>query len=82
MSRNRQAGVMDPAMFERFSKGPEVRERMDEEIRKRFSIPDTRYYSVTMPPGPPGVVFVDYSRTRVLTTPKLSKSDGKPDPTN
>lgn len=70
---------MDPEMFAKFSKGPDVREHMDEAIRKQFKIPDSRYYTVTMPPSPPGEVFIDYSRSRVLTTPKISKSDQKPD---
>ncbi len=65
---------MDPEMFRRFSSSPADRENMDAEIRAKFRVPHSRFYSVTMPPGPPGNVFIDLTRTRVVASQKLSKS--------
>jgi len=48
---------------------------VDDEIRKHFKIPKNRYYSVTVPPSPAGRVIIDHTRTRVLESVKLSKSD-------
>lgn len=75
--RSQEVGVMPEKMFERYSKSPEARASMDAEIRKNFKIPDNRYFTVTMPPGPAGKVFLDTGRSRVVDTPKLSKSDVK-----
>jgi len=48
---------------------------VDDKIRKHFKIPKNRYYSVTLPPSPAGRVIIDHTRTRVLESVKLSKSD-------
>jgi len=67
--------VMPLEMFRRFGSKGENWGKMDYEIRKLFKVPSNRYYSVTVPPSPPGRVFVDSTRTLIFVTPKLSKSD-------
>lgn len=73
--RSQEAGTMPEAMFKRFAVSAASRAAMDAEIRKAFKIPDNRYFTVTMPPGPAGKVFLDTGRYRMVETPKLSKSD-------
>ena len=65
---------MTPEMFNKFGDNGQNSKSMDEEIRKVFKIPSNRYYSVTLHPSPPGRVFVDKSRYRVVENTKLSKS--------
>jgi hypothetical protein len=67
--------TMTPEMFQKFGPNGENWGKMDEEIRKHFKLPSNRYYSVTVSPSPPGRIFVDRSRTRVVESTKLSKSD-------
>ncbi len=66
---------MTPDMISRMGVNGENLYKMDDEIRKRFKIPDNRYYSVTIDPSPVGRIFVDKTRTRVITGVKLSKSN-------
>lgn len=67
--------TMSPEMFQRFGDKGENWSKMDEEIRKLFKLPSNRYYSVTISPSPLGRIFVDRSRTRVVESTKLSKSN-------
>ncbi|MEK7953277.1 hypothetical protein [Luteolibacter soli] len=69
-----EVGTMSDAMFAQFSVSPEAREAMDGEVRASFGIPVDRYFTVTMPPGPAGKVFVDLSKTRAVGSVKLSKA--------
>jgi hypothetical protein len=47
---------------------------MDEEVRRRFGIPDNRYYTVAVfPQHLAGRITVE--RTRLVKTAKISKSD-------
>lgn len=49
---------------------------MEESVRRLFKLPDNRYFTVTTwPPERAGQVFVDKTRTRVVLTKKVSKSD-------
>ena len=66
--------VMTEEMFLKFGDKGQNSKSMDEEIRKVFKIPNNRYYSVTLHPSPPGRVFIDRSRYRVVENSKLSKS--------
>lgn len=66
---------MTPEMFKKFGSNGENSKFMDEEIRKTFKISSNRYYSVTLDPSPPGRIFVDKNRTRVVESIKLSKSN-------
>jgi hypothetical protein len=61
-------------MFIRFSASHEAREKMDEEVHRCFGIPVDRYFTVTMPRGPAGKVFVDLGKTRAVGSVKLSKA--------
>jgi hypothetical protein len=65
--------VMTSAMYARFVH--HGWDAVDDEIRKHFKIPKNRYYSVTVPPSPVGRVIIDHTRTRVIESVKLSKSD-------
>lgn len=66
---------MSEDMIKRFGDNGENSKKMDEEIRKTFKLPPNRYYSVTLSPSPVGRVFVDRTRTRVVESVKLSKSN-------
>ena len=65
--------VMPSEMYARFVQ--HGWDAVDDKIRKHFKIPKNRYYSVTVPPSPAGRVIIDHTRTRVLESVKLSKSD-------
>jgi hypothetical protein len=75
MSNSIYKGTLDNEAWQRFQQGPAAREAMDDQIRRRFKIPDDRYYTVTLPPGPAGQVFLDTGRTRPPQVHKISKSD-------
>jgi len=50
----------------------------DAKVRKWCNVPNNRYYSLcTWPEKLAGDVWVDNTRTRVVTLPKISKSDVK-----
>lgn len=67
--------TMSPEMFAKFGDKGENSKLMDDEIRKAFKIPSNRYYSVTLHPSPPGRVFIDRNRYRIVESVKLSKSN-------
>ncbi|RYD83992.1 MAG: hypothetical protein EOP84_06760 [Verrucomicrobiaceae bacterium] len=69
-----EVGIMPEAMFVRYAASPAAREAMDEEVREYFEIPVDRYFTVTMPPGAAGNVFIDLSKTRAIGSVKLSKA--------
>ena len=51
---------------------------MDEEIRKKFNIPNNRYYTIsTWPEKVAGYFYIDMKRTRDVPAKKISKSDQK-----
>jgi hypothetical protein len=50
----------------------------DAKVRKWCNVPNNRYYTLSIwPEKLAGNVCVDNTRTRVVTTPKISKSDVK-----
>jgi hypothetical protein len=62
---------MPPALLERYQKDPLG---MDDEVRRQLGLPEDRYYTVSIWPVS-GMVRVDTTRTRVVRSKKVSKSD-------
>jgi hypothetical protein len=58
-------------LLERYIDNPE---KADSEIRKVCSVPDDKYYSVSLWPAA-GIVTIDKTRTREVKAKKISKSD-------
>jgi hypothetical protein len=69
-------GTMTPELLDRVNdKGLLA---LDDEVRKKFNIPDDRYYSVlTWPDSLAGRVWLDENRFRAAPKKKISKSDQK-----
>lgn len=69
--RKPQDSVMSEEMFHEYAANPI---RLDADVRKRFQIPENKYYTVAMyPPHIAGTVTVE--RERVVRAHKISKSD-------